>query len=142
MSDLNDATSKNKTKKRKKSKNEDVSSAEKEWTRFGTLLDTEAATGIDTTKTLYDELMGKETRVLSTIDRYIEDKAASDLQSKRFINTPISQIPVTLFRTLGDLLTDASKAKTKKEVNQLFSPTRLIYLGILLIIIAVFILFM
>lgn len=123
----------------------DISEAEKEWLRMGDLLAKERIPGIDSTNTLYDELMQKEDRVLSTIDRYIADQRQNAIVSKRFINTHVMEIPVMMFKTINDILDEATKKelKTPRDVAALFtSGTRIIYVGILLIIFAIFILFL
>lgn len=119
-----------------------LSDAEKEWVRLGRLLTTERPMGIDSTNTMYDELMGKEDRVLSTIDRYIEDKKEAQLRETRFMYTPVGRLPTMFFRTMNDMLDEAMKARTGRDVRVLFiKDARPIYVGILLIIIALFILF-
>jgi hypothetical protein len=119
-----------------------MSTAEKEWTRFGKLLKDERPIQLDSTNTFYDELMSKEKRVLSTIDRYILERKEAALRNERFLDTPLSQIPVMLFKNLNDMLDDSGKVKTFKQFKAMFaSGNRMIYVGILLILIAIFILF-
>jgi len=119
-----------------------LSEGEKEWVFFDRSVTTERPMGVDSTNTIYDELMEKENRVLSTIDRYIADKKETELRETRFLHTPIAKVPTMFFRTFNDMLDDAMRAETGRDVRALLTKgARPIYMGMLLIIIALFILF-
>jgi hypothetical protein len=98
----------------------------------------------DSVNTLYDELMSKEKKVLDTIQQVVEDKAAERKKKTSFLETPISRIPLDLIRSMTGLLATWTKSPPTSYddvINIMAIDHRMIYTGILLVIIALFLIF-
>jgi len=99
---------------------------------------------LDSVNTVYDELMAKEKAVLDTIRRVVEDKAEERRISKSFLDTPIKNVPLELTRSMSDLLADwiLRPPSSYKDVIAILSKNhRMIYFGISLVVVALFLIF-
>lgn len=98
----------------------------------------------DSVNTLYDELMAKEKRVLETIQRVVEDKAIDRKMKNSFLETPISRMPLELIRSMTGLLASLTISPPVSYDNLMTTMAkdhRMIYAGISLVIIALFLIF-
>lgn len=98
----------------------------------------------DSVNTLYDELMQKEQRVLDTIKRVVEDKADERRQVKAFLSTPVEKIPLELVRTMTAMFAEFAVNSPKDYAEFMaimIKDHRMIYAGISLIIVALFLMF-
>tara|TARA_B100000925_G_C21817903_1_gene391585 strand:+ start:341 stop:712 length:372 start_codon:yes stop_codon:yes gene_type:complete len=96
-------------------------------------------TGI-TKDSIYDEIQKKEKNMKEIIDRVINYEKDKE-KDKDFINTRFSDIMLNIFRVLNDILDDFTKInkltlkKFKKVINK---EKRIIYIGIFMIVCAIF----
>lgn len=89
---------------------------------------------------IYDELVKKENSILKTINRVIDFEKEKD-NKKKFIHLSLSKIYKNIFNNLNKILEELLKTKkltTKKFKKIILKEKRIIYLGILLIIIAIY----
>lgn len=96
-------------------------------------------TGI-TKDSIYDEIMKKEKNVKEIIDRVIDHEKQKEL-NKLFVNTKFSDILLNIFKVLNDILEDFTKSKKlslKKLKKILSKEKRIIYVGIFMIVCAIF----
>lgn len=96
-------------------------------------------TGI-TKDSIYDEIMKKEKNVKEIIDRVIDHEKQKEL-NKLFVNTSFSDISLNIFKVLNDILEDFTKSKKlslKKLKKILSKEKRIIYVGIFMIVCAIF----
>lgn len=96
-------------------------------------------TGI-TKDSIYDEIMKKEKNVKEIIDRVIDHEKQKEL-NKLFVNTSFSDILLNIFKVLNDILEDFTKSKKlslKKLKKILSKEKRIIYVGIFMIVCAIF----
>ena len=96
-------------------------------------------TGI-TKDSIYDEIMKKEKNVKEIIDRVIDHEKQKEL-NKLFVNTSFSDISLNIFKVLNDILEDFTKSKKlslKKLKKILSKEKRIIYIGIFMIVCAIF----
>lgn len=88
---------------------------------------------------VYSDLMAKERRVLDTVDRVVNDA----VETRRQVRSPLSGMPVheVAMRTMGALRSlwdDLISAQSLKDVlDALQDPSRVMYLGIALVALAV-----
>jgi hypothetical protein len=98
----------------------------------------------DSANTLYDELMAKEKAVLDTIQRVVDDKAEERRVAVDFVSTPLHRIPQNLIYSMAGLLADWTKsppASVSEAMAVLTKDQRMIYAGITLVLIALFLIF-
>jgi hypothetical protein len=96
-------------------------------------------TGI-TKDSIYDEIIKKEKNMKEIIDRVIDYEKKQEL-NKLFVNTRFSEIFLNIFKILNDTLDDFTKIKKmnlKKIKKIVTKEKRIIYIGIFMIICALF----
>jgi hypothetical protein len=96
-------------------------------------------TGI-TKDSIYDEIIKKEKNMKEIIDRVIDYEKKQEL-NKLFVNTRFSEIFLNIFKILNDTLDDFTKIKKmnlKKIKKIITKEKRIIYIGIFMIICALF----
>lgn len=96
-------------------------------------------TGI-TKDSIYDEIIKKEKNMKEIIDRVIDYEKKQEL-NKLFVNTRFSEIFLNIFKILNDTLDDFIKIKKmnlKKIKKIVTKEKRIIYIGIFMIICALF----
>jgi hypothetical protein len=89
---------------------------------------------------IYDELVKKENNILKTINRVIDFEKDKE-NKKNFLNLSLSKIYKNIFHNLNKILEELLKTKkltTKKFKKIILKEKRIIYFGILLIIIAIY----
>jgi allophanate hydrolase subunit 1 len=125
-------------KKRAKSSAKTV--AEEEYMSLTDLVTSKRPTD-DSNNTLYDELMLKEKRVLDVVERLIEDKQNQDYRKTMFVDIPLSKLPYLMLKEINELMTDVMELRgtmTMEKLRNLVGKNhRLVYIGILLVLIAV-----
>lgn len=91
----------------------------------------------------YQELMQKEGKVLDTVNNIVKYYRDEDIKNGEFINQGISTILIRLFDVWKEIIDDfTSEKKNKKSFIEIVSINdRPIYIGITLIIIALFLFF-
>jgi uncharacterized membrane protein YgcG len=93
-------------------------------------------------ETVYEKLLGKEEKVLDTVNRIIDHSNAQELKQKEFLNTPIKDIIRNLFLRMSSIILELQKASTFQDVKAIISKhDRQIYIGLFLIIVSVFLFF-
>jgi len=93
----------------------------------------------DSPNAMYDELMQKEARLLETVDRVIEDRAEERRREKTFMDTPIKKMPLEFLRSVKGMFEDLQEVSDMKALWAIiYKDKRMIYGGILLIIVATF----
>ena len=93
----------------------------------------------DSANEMYDELMKREERVLKIVDRVVDDKQAEHARSKTFSETPVNRIPYEMYKSVRGFITDLQTSADYGDVwKATFKGQRVIYIGLLLMIIAVF----
>jgi hypothetical protein len=98
----------------------------------------------DSTNTLYDKLMKKEKNVLNIVNRLIEDRQNTMQFDDSFLGTPLSRVPLQLIKSINGIMEDiaTTSPKTPEEWRAIFvKEKRLVYIGVLLIVVSVFLLF-
>lgn len=92
--------------------------------------------------TVYEELIKKEENVLHTINRVANLKATEDQKKTDFLSMPMHQIILKLYATLKAIHHELLRVKSVKQVPKIFlKDDRKIYLGIMLVILALFLFF-
>lgn len=89
---------------------------------------------------IYDEIIKKEKNMKEIIDRVIDYEKKQEL-NKLFVNTRFSEIFLNIFKILNDTLDDFTKIKKmnlKKIKKIITKEKRIIYIGIFMIICALF----
>jgi len=95
------------------------------------------------TEDIYQKLMKKETKVLDTLNNVVEYKRTQEesSQTSQFVNMSLHKIILKTMRVMSELLNDLGKQKNLKEVfHQFTKDGRLIYVGIFIVIVSIFIL--
>lgn len=95
---------------------------------------------LDKNNTVYDEIKKKEKNMKEVIDRVIDYEKIQD-KKKEFLQTPISTIIINTFQNINDMLDDILKSDklTNKRIKKILGiKNRQIYLGIFIILIAIF----
>jgi len=107
-----------------------------DYNEFKNLLDKSEPTN------LYEELIQKEDRVLKTVNRVVDYSNRKDLESKEFINMSVGNATVGFLQTMVDIVQDLTKAKDAMQfVTVLYKGDRVIYIGILVVLISLFLFF-
>lgn len=90
----------------------------------------------------YQDVMSKETKVLDTLNSVIKNYRDDTVNTRQFINTPFALIVNRFFNMWIDIFTELSNIKYDKSIsiknyfNIFIKDDRLIYMGIMLIIIS------
>lgn len=93
------------------------------------------------TEDVYQTLMKKEDKVLDVINNITDYKRTKEHEGLLFINMPLHRLLRKMMETTIDLFHSLKYKKTAKEVvNEFFKKDRSIYIGLLIIIVAIFIL--
>jgi hypothetical protein len=93
------------------------------------------------TEDVYQTLMKKEDKVLDVINNITDYKRTKEHEGLLFINMPLHRLLRKMMDTTIDLFHSLKYKKTAKEVvNEFFKKDRSIYIGLLIIIVAIFIL--
>jgi len=95
---------------------------------------------LDKNNTIYDEIKKKEKNMKEVIDRVIDYEKIQD-KKKEFLQTPISTIIINTFQNINDMLDDILKSDklTNKRIKKILGiKNRQIYLGIFIVLIAIF----
>tara|TARA_Y100000593_G_C4042930_1_gene206059 strand:- start:115 stop:486 length:372 start_codon:yes stop_codon:yes gene_type:complete len=96
-------------------------------------------TGI-TQDSIYDEILKREDDIKEVIDRVITYEKVKE-SNELFVNTKFSDILVNIFKILNDLLddlTNINKMTFRRFKNVVRRDKRIIYIGLFMIICAVF----
>jgi allophanate hydrolase subunit 1 len=113
--------------------------AEEEYMSLADLVTNKRPTD-DNMNTLYDELMTKEKRVLDVVERLIEDKQNHDYRKTMFVDIPLSKLPFLMLKEMNEFMTDVMEIRgtmTVEKFKRLVNKNhRLVYIGILLVLIA------
>ena len=89
---------------------------------------------------IYEEVMKKEKNVLSTIDHVVNHIKEENVKSDQFINLSISHIIEKFLLLIPEMIKELSNVRSLQDIIKVISKEdRIIYIGILLIIIGLFI---
>jgi hypothetical protein len=87
----------------------------------------------------YSQLMKKEDKVLDTINNVVKYYKDEDTKEYEFVNKPIIEIFLSFFNTFIDIYTELLNMKKDSNIITIFTKEdRMIYIGILLIVISLF----
>jgi len=89
----------------------------------------------------YQDLMQKEEKVLDTVNNVVKYYRDEDIKNGEFINQGISTIITRYFDVFKEILDDFTSNKKKSFIDIISKDDRPIYIGITLIIIALFLFF-
>jgi hypothetical protein len=90
---------------------------------------------------VYQELIGKETKTLDTINRVVKYYNDNDYKKKEFVNMSFYELVIRFGDIWGEIYSDFISMKSTNILNIFMKNDRPIYIGFLLIIISFFILF-
>ena len=91
---------------------------------------------------LYEELMKKEERLLQTMNRVVDYSNKKELESKEFVNMPVKDASSNFMLGVIAMINDLTKVKDGQQLMQIVMTTeRIIYIGIILVIISMFLFF-
>lgn len=86
----------------------------------------------------YTDLMNKEERVLSTVDRVVNDARLQKSSEKSFLHMSIFENVMTTSNTLRAIFSDLMNTKSVSDIHKPFvKKDRLLYLGVALVVLAV-----
>ncbi len=89
---------------------------------------------------VYEEVMKKEKNVLSTIDHVVNHIKENDIKSDQFINLSLSHVVDKFLLLIPEIIKEMSTVRSIQDLIKVISKEdRIIYIGIMLIIIALFI---
>jgi len=92
---------------------------------------------------LYEELINKEEKLLQTLNRIVDYSNRKELESKEFLHTPVKDVAKGFMASMLELFEQMFKVKTTHQLfSLLIEADRIIYFGILIIIISVILFFL
>ncbi len=89
----------------------------------------------------YQDLMKKEDKILDTVNNVVKYYRDEDIKNGEFINQGIATVITRYFDVWKEILDDFTNKENKQFIDILSQDDRLIYIGITLIIIALFLFF-
>ena len=90
---------------------------------------------------LYQELMAKEQNVLATVNRVVNQKKRTTVRDEQFVNMPLMAVVLRFGTVMSTLIADMVKARSVgKAWAAVRREDRGIYVGLLLIVVALFLL--
>lgn len=89
----------------------------------------------------YQDLMKKEDKVLDTVNNVVKYYRDEDIKNGEFVNQGISTVITRYFDVWKEILDDFTDTKNKSFVNIISQDDRPIYIGLTLIIVALFLFF-
>lgn len=94
----------------------------------------------DNHENTYQEVMNKETNVLKTINNVVNYYRDVDIKERQFVNMNISYVVYRFFNIWGDIFKELVNTDPKKlSLLDVFTKDdRLIYIGVMLILISIF----
>lgn len=91
--------------------------------------------------TLYQQLMAKEKDVLDVVNRVANDARMADIKAGQFVHLPLAAMMQRFYAVILEVGADLAKAKMFKDiVSAVRRDDHVIYIGILLVITALFLL--
>jgi len=85
----------------------------------------------------YQDMMKKEDKTLDTMNRVIKYYKDEDAKEKEFINYTVSQVVYKFFNVWIDMFNEILNSGGKNIIDTLTKDDRLIYIGVMLIIISI-----
>jgi hypothetical protein len=96
----------------------------------------------DDVESSYQDLMQHETKTLDTVNNVIKYYRDAELADSQLVNQSLHSIFMRFFDVWNQVLEDMIKVKTPNDViNVLFKSDRIIFIGLALILIALFLIF-
>lgn len=90
----------------------------------------------------YQDLMKKEDKVLETVNNVVKYYRDEDIKDGEFINQGVGQVIARFLDVWKEILNDYTNNMTTKTTKQILTEgDRLIYIGLSLIIVALFLFF-
>lgn len=87
----------------------------------------------------YTTLLKKEDKVLDTINNVVKYYKDKDTKEYQFIHKPVIEVFLSFFNTLIDIYTEILNMDKDTNIIDIFTKEdRMIYIGILLIVISLF----
>lgn len=110
-----------------------------EYSEYKALVDILDKSELDDT---YKDLMKKEDRVLDTVNAVVNHYKEKRSDKKQFINMSIYEIYNLLFLEIPLMMMEMYKVKTIDDAVEVFTKnSRLVYIGIILVILSIFLFF-
>lgn len=93
----------------------------------------------DDVENSYQDIMKHETKALDTVNNVVKYYRDAELADSQLINQSIHSIFMRFFEVWNQILEDIMKVKTPTDfINVFFKSDRIIFIGIALILIAIF----
>lgn len=84
----------------------------------------------------YQELIGKEDKVLDTVNSVVKYYKDKDVKEKQFINLPVAYVVQRFFEVWSDIFYDLVNHKHIMDI--VTKDDRLIYIGAMMILLSIF----
>ena len=83
----------------------------------------------------YQFLLSRETRVLETVDRVVNDTRRAEARERAFLDTPLHEVGMRAMSALKGLMDDLLAARSVRDVRAAFLAhgERRLYLGVLML---------
>jgi hypothetical protein len=105
-----------------------------EYSEYKSLMDTLNRADRDT---VYEDLMKKETSVLSNVNAVVKEYRDHAHEKKQFINMSINDIIHKVFTELPMIMMEINQVKTPQDYVRIVTKgDRLVYLGIIIVMVA------
>jgi hypothetical protein len=108
------------------------------YSEYKDILDIASSNNVENT---YEELMKKESKVLDTVNNVVKYYRDEDIKNGEFINQGIASIITRYFDVYTEIINDFTNPKKKSLMQIVNKDDRPIYIGLTLIIIALFLFF-
>lgn len=110
-----------------------------DYSEYTSLIDLLEKTSLDDT---YKELMKKEDKVLDTVKHVVTHHETEQRKRKEFIHLSLHEIYHLMFLEMPQIVKELNNAKDIHDVMSIiFKGHRVIYIGILLVLLSVFLFF-
>lgn len=111
-----------------------------DYSEYTSLIDMLEKSNLDDT---YKELMKKEEKVLDTVNHVVTHYETEQRKRKEFIHLSLHEIYHLMFLELPQIFKELTNARDVHDVMAIiFKGHRIIYIGILLVILSIFLFFM
>lgn len=91
---------------------------------------------------VYQQLMGKEKRVLDVVDRLVNLAQTKTVESSLFVNLSIKDVWRRTMHVMQDIMQESTRVKTPMQLLHVFlANDRKIYVGIVIIMVTLLVFF-
>lgn len=112
------------------------------YSEYKSLIDILSESSTNENANTYQDLMQKESNVLSTVNQVVKNIQDKKIKSNQFVEMNINDIVQKFFLIWPDILLEIYQIKNPKDILDIITKDdRVIYLGIMMIIIGCFMFF-